>query len=211
MSITITVFDRSPDGGRGLARDTRVRWALEELGLAYAVRRVDWPGLKAPAHLALQPFGQIPTFEDGSVSLFESGAIVLHLASVHPGLLPTTPAKRARALSWLFAALNTVEPPILELANARLLEAGESWAAARLPLVETRVHQRLAQLGAALGDADWLAGDFSAADLMMVSVLQRVRALLAEHPGLQAYVARAEARPAWARAYAAQHALNTRP
>lgn len=210
MTITITAFERSPDGGKGLARDTRVRWALEEVGQPYAVRLVSFAGLKEPAHLALHPFGQIPTLEDGPHTLFETGAIVLHLAETYPGLLPADPAARTRAISWLFAALNTIEPPILDLAVARLLEADRPWAAERLPLVNDRIRQRFGQLARRLDDAEWLDGDFSAGDLMMVSVLLRTRmaGLLDEFPALAAYVARGEARPAYRRAFAAQLAVN---
>lgn len=210
MSITITAFARSPDGGKGLARDTRVRWALEETGQPYAVRLLSFEALKQPAHLSLHPFGQIPTFEDGALRLFESGAILLHLAERHPGLLPAAPAARARAISWLFAALNTVEPPILELANARLLEHDQPWTPARLPLLRARIRERLRALADALGTSDWLDGAFSVGDLMMVSVLLRLRAsgLLDEFETLAAYVARGEARPAYQRAFAAQLAVN---
>ncbi|WP_353471834.1 glutathione S-transferase family protein [Salipiger sp. H15] len=212
MQITITAFDRSPDGGMGLARDMRVRWALEEVGAPYAVRPVSFAALRGPAHLALNPFGQIPTYEEGELRLFESGAIVLHIAQTRPGLLPGDPAARARAISWLFAAIGTVEPPILDLQTARLLEGGEPWAAARLPVVLERIRARLAELSDALGPSDWLGGAFSAGDLVMVHALLRLRpsGLLAEFPSLAAYVARAEARPAYTRAFAAQLAFNTR-
>jgi glutathione S-transferase len=210
MTITITAFEHSPDGGQGLARDTRVRWALEEVGQPYKVRLLSFAAMKEPAHLALHPFGQIPTYEDGDVALFETGAIVFHLAQRHAGLLPGEPAARARAITWMFAALNTVEPPILELANANILERDRPWYAARLPVVEERVRTRLAQLSRRLGEADWLDGPFSAGDLLMVSVLLRVRAsrLLDAFPNLAAYVARGEARPAYRRAFAAQLAVN---
>jgi glutathione S-transferase len=213
MTITITAFDRSPDGGRGLARDTRVRWALEEAGRPYEVRLVSLGAMKEPAHLALHPFGQIPTYEDGDLALFETGAIVLHVAERHAGLLPADAKARTRAITWMFAALNTVEPPILELSNARILERNKPWSAARMPLVVDRVRERLNQLSPRLGDADWLDGAFSAGDLMMVSVLLRLRpsGLLDEYPSLAAYVARGEARPAYQRAFAAQLAVNTRP
>lgn len=212
MTITITAFERSPDGGKGLARDTRVRWALEEVGQPYVVRLVSFRAMKEPAHLALHPFGQIPTYEEGDLALFETGAIVLHIAERHGGLLPPDADARARAIAWMFAAVNTVEPPILDLATARILESDRPWAEERLPLVEGRIRTRLAQLAARLGHADWLDGAFSAADLMMVSVLLRLRAsgLLDEHPSLAAYVARGEARPAYQRAFAAQLAVNTR-
>jgi glutathione S-transferase len=210
MTITITAFDRSPDGGRGLARDTRVRWALEEVGQPYDVRLVTFPALKEPAHLAIHPFGQIPTYEEGDVAIFETGAIVFHIAQRFPGLLPNDPAARARAIAWIFAALNTVEPPILELQNAVLFENKKPWSEERLPLVKDRVRDRLKQLSAHLGDAEWLDGAFSAGDLMMVSVLLRLRAsgLLDEFPNLAAYVARGEARPTYKRAFAAQWEIN---
>src|ERR1043165_5762105 len=154
LAITITAFERSPDGGKGLARDTRVRWALEEVGQPYEVRPVSFRAMKEPAHLALHPFGQIPTYEEGDLVLFETGAIVLHIAQRHAGLLPDEPNARARAITWMFAALNTIEPPILELTNAKLLESDKPWSAERLPLVEDRVRSRLKQLSARLGDAD---------------------------------------------------------
>lgn len=211
MSITITAFERSPDGGMGLARDTRVRWALEEAGLPYAVRPVSFNAMKAPAHLAIHPFGQIPTYEEGELVLFESGAIIFHIAAHHPGLLPEDSNARARAVMWMFAALNTVEPPILELATAKFQEGGKSWSRERLPLVAERIRQRLGQLSARLGDAEWLDGQFSAGDLTMVSVLLRSRpsGILDEFPRLAAYVARGEARPAYQRAFADQQAFNT--
>jgi len=211
MTITITAFERSPDGGKGLARDTRVRWALEEAGQPYEVRLVSFSAMKEPAHLALHPFGQIPTYEEGDLALFETGSIVLHIAERHAGLLPRDPDARARAITWMFAALNTVEPPILELVTARLLEGDQPWAQARLPLVKDRVRSRLDQLSVRLGDADWLDGAFSAGDLMMVSVLLRARpsGILDEYPNLAAYVARGEARAAYQRAFAAQLAINT--
>jgi glutathione S-transferase len=210
MTITITAFERSPDGGRGLARDTRVRWALEEVGQPYEVRLVSFRALKEPTHLALHPFGKIPTYEEGDLALFETGAIVFHIAERHAGLLPKDDNARARAITWMFAALSTVEPPILELANARLLEADKPWSKDRLPLVADRVRQPLRQLSARLRDADWLDGAFSAGDLMMVSVLLRLRAsgILDEFPNLSAYVARGEARPAYERAFEAQLAIN---
>jgi len=206
MTPTITAFERSPDGGKGLSRDTRVRWALEEVGQPYTVRPVPFSEMKQPAHLARHPFGQIPTYEEDGLVLFETGAIVLHIAETRPGLLPEDAGARARAVSWIFAALNTVEPPILDLANARLLERDRPWSEARMPLVIDRVHDRLRQLSQRLGGANWLDGGFSAGDLMMVSVLLRLKpsGLLEPHPNLAAYVARGEARPAYRRAYAAQ-------
>jgi glutathione S-transferase len=209
MTTVITAFESSPDGGKGLARDTRVRWALEEVGQPYEVRLVSFGAMKQPAHLALHPFGQIPTYEDGDLALFETGSIVFHIAERHAGLLPDDANARARAITWMFAALNTVEPTILELATARLLEGDKPWTRERLPLVEESVRSRLKQLSARLGDADWLDGAFSAGDLMMVSVLLRLRAsgILSEYPKLAAYVARGEARPAYRRAFDAQLAV----
>jgi glutathione S-transferase len=203
MTITITAFDRSPDGGQGLSRDTRVRWALEEVGEPYEARPLSFRAMKEPAHLALHPFGQIPTYEEGDLVLFETGAIVLHIAEHHAGLLPEDSNARARAIAWMFAAVNTVEPPIFELVTAKILERVQPWSKERLPLVEQRVRDRLKQLSARLGDAEWLEGPFSAGDLMMTSVLLRTRpsGLLGESPNLAAYVARAEARPAYRRAF----------
>jgi len=211
MTPTITAFERSPDGGKGLARDMRVRWALEEVGQPYEVRLVSFGALKEPAHRALHPFGQIPTYEEGDLVLFESGAIVFHIAEHHAGLLPDDAKARARAITWMFAALNTVEPPIVDLGIARLLEGEKPWSNERLPLVEDRVRDRLAQLSGRLGDADWLDGAFSAGDLMMVSVLLRLRlsGILDEYPNLAAYVARGEARPAYKRAFDAQLSVYT--
>ena len=211
MTPTITAFAASPDRGRGLARDTRVRWALEEAGQPYDVRLLSFAQMKEPAHLALNPFGQIPTYEDGDVALFETGSILLRIAQDHPVLLPQDANASARAISWMFAAVNTVEPPILDLQNAKLFEADKPWAADRLPLVVERVHTRLKQLSANLGDADWLDGAFGLADIMMVHVLQRLKpsGLLEGYANLTAYIARAEARPAFQRAFAAQLAVFT--
>lgn len=210
MTITITAFEKSPDGGQGLARDTRVRWALEEVGRPYDVRLVSFRAKKEPAHLRLHPFGLIPTYEEGDLVLFESGAIVFHIAERHPGLLPDDPDARARAITWMFAALSTVEPPILEIVTVKFAEGDKPWAEERMPLVKDRIRDRLVQLSARLGDDDWLDGAFSAGDLMMVSVLLRLRpsGLLDEFPTLAAYVARGEARPAYQRAFAAQYAIN---
>lgn len=211
MIPTITAFESSPDRGQGLARDMRVRWALEEVGQACQVRLVSFGTMKQPAHLALHPFGQIPTYEEGELTLFESGAIVLHLAQHHAGLLPDDVNARARAIMWMFAALNTVEPPILDLQTVRFLEGDKPWAAERLPLIKNRIRNRLGQLAVRLGDADWLDGAFSAGDLMMVHTLLRLKpsGMLAEYPRLAAYVARGEARPAYKRAFAAQLAVFT--
>jgi glutathione S-transferase len=210
MTVTITAFERSPDGGKGLARDTRVRWALEEVGQSYEVRLLSFEAKVQPEHLRLHPFGLIPTYEDGEVGIFETGAIILHIAEQHAGLLPDDASARMRAIAWMFAALNTVEPPILELVTARIFEGDQPWAEQRIPLVQARIRARLEHLVRHLGDADWLDGEFSAGDLMMVSVLLRLRSsgLLDEFPTLAAYVARGEARPAYERAFAAQLAIN---
>ena len=209
MTVTITAFEASPDRGQGLARDMRVRWALEEVGQPYEVRLVSFKAMKAPAHLALHPFGQIPTYEEGDLALFESGSIVLHIGERHSGLLPEDPDARARAITWMFASMGTVEPPILELQNAVLLEKDKPWAAERLPIVQDRIRKVLGELARRLGEAEWLDGAFSAGDLMMVHVIARLKpsGLLGEFPTLAAFVARAEARPAYQRAFAAQLAV----
>jgi glutathione S-transferase len=211
MTITITAFANSPDRGQGLARDMRVRWALEEVGQPYEVRLLSFGALKQAAHCARQPFGQIPTYEENGLVLFESGAIVLHIAERHGGLLPADADARSRAISWMFAALNTVEPPIFDHAIATLVERDESWYRQRLPLLENRIRNRLDDLSARLGDADWLDGAFSAGDLLMVTVLRRLLSsgMLPSYPNLAAYVARGEARPAYQRAFADQLAVFT--
>ncbi|SFF71011.1 glutathione S-transferase [Duganella sp. CF458] len=211
MTHTITAFERSPDGGTGLARDTRVRWAFEEVEQSYEVRPVSFAAMKEPAHLARHPFGQIPTYEEGDLTLFESGAIIFHIASHYPGLLPHDANARARAITWMFAALNTVEPPILEIVIAKFQEGDKPWSKERLPLIMDRIRHRLGQLSARLGEVEWLDGGFSAGDLLMVSVLLRLKpsGILSEFPQLAAYVARGEARPAYKRAFAAQLAFNT--
>jgi glutathione S-transferase len=212
MTITITAFERSPDRGRGLARDMRVRWALEEVGQPYEVRLVSFEAMKQPPHRALHPFGQIPTYEEGDLALFESGSIVFHIAERHAGLLPADPDARARAITWMFAALSTVEPPIVEREAAILLERDKPWHAQRLSMLDDRVRGRLGELSRRLGDADWLDGAFSAGDLLMVTVLRRLvtSGLLEEYPNLLAYMARGEARPAYPRAFADQLAVFTR-
>jgi len=209
MTITITAFERSPDRGRGLARDMRVRWALEEVGKPYDVRLLSFAALKEPEQLALNPFGQIPTYEDGDLGLFESGAIVLHVAERYAGLLPDDANARARAKAWMFAAIGTVEPPIVERSAAMLVERDKSWYGQRLPILEDRIRARLGQLRTHLGEAAWLDGEFSAGDLLMVHVLQRLKGsgTLEKFPTLVAYVARAEARPAYQRAFEAQLAV----
>ncbi|MBY5406136.1 glutathione S-transferase family protein [Rhizobium sp. WSM1274] len=211
MTITITAFERSPDRGRGLARDMRVRWALEEVGQPYEVRLVSFKEMKEPAHLALQPFGQIPTYEEGDLALFESGAIVFHIGERYAGLLPDDANARARALTWMFAALNTVETPIFDRALLMILERDKPWYDQRLAALEDSIRKRLIGLSRRLGDADWLDGAFSAGDLLMVSVLLRLKGsdILEEYPNLAAYVARGESRPAYKRAFAAQLAVFT--
>ena len=214
MTISITAFEHSPHKGQGLARDTRVRWALEEAGLPYEVRLVSFTAMKEAAHVALHPFGQIPTYEEGDLALFETGAIVFHIASHHAGnggLWPTDANARARAVTWMFASVNTVEPPILELMTAKIMEGDKPWTKERMPMLHGQIRTRLQQLSDQLGDADWLDGAFSAGDLMMVSVILRLRSsgLLDQYPNLAAYVARGEARPAYKRAFADQLAVNT--
>ncbi len=211
MTPTITAFERSPDRGRGLARDMRVRWALEEVGQAYDVRLVSFAEMKEPPHLALHPFGQIPTYEEGELALFESGAIILHIAERHAGLLPDDADARARAIAWMFAALNSVEPPIVERSMTLILERDRNWHEERLPMLDERVRTRLSQLSDRLGSADWLDGAFSAGDLLMVTVLRRLdgSGMVEERPNLAAYVARGVARPAYQRAFEDQYAVFT--
>lgn len=209
MIPTITAFESSPDGGKGQARDMHVRWALEEVGQPYDVRLVSFKEMKEPGHLARQPFGQIPTYEEGGLVMFESGAIVLHIAETHAGLLPEEANGRARAIAWMFAAVSTVEPPIVEREQVEYTEGDRPWYRERLPLLDDRIRVRLDELSARLGDADWLDGAFSAGDLMMVMVLRRLygMGILEEYAALSAYVARGEARPAFKRAYEAQAAV----
>jgi glutathione S-transferase len=211
MTPTITAFERSPDRGKGLARDMRVRWALEEVGQPYDVRLVSFSDMKESAHRRLHPFGQIPTYEEGDLALFESGAIVFHIAERHAGLLPEDANARARAITWVFAALNTVEPPIVDLGMATLLERDKIWYAERLPVLEDRVRVRLDELSSRLGRADWLDDAFSAGDLLMVTVLRRLNGsgILETYPKLSAYVARGEARPAYKSAFQDQLAVFT--
>jgi glutathione S-transferase len=209
MTITITAFESSPDRGKGLARDMRVRWALEEVGQPYEVRLLSFEAMKQPAHLALHPFGQIPTYEEGDIALFETGAIVLHIAESYDGLLPNEAAARARAVTWIFAALSTIELPVVEREMSVLLERDKPWYAERLPIMEDRIRNRLTALSRRLGDADCLDGDFSAGDLMVVEVLIRLTSsgMLHDYPNLAAYVARAQERPAFKRAFDAQLAV----
>ena len=209
MTPVITAFERSPDQGRGLARDMRVRWALEEIGQPYDVRLLSFEAMKQPGHLHRNPFGQIPTYENGDLILFESGAIVMHLAERHPRLLPDDPDARTRAVAWMFAALNTLEPPVFERSMTMVLERDRPWYAERLAMLDERIAVRLDQLSAHLNDAEWLDGVFSAGDLLTASVLMRLKGshLLDRRPVLVAYLARNEARPAFQRAFEAQHAV----
>lgn len=211
LKPTITAFEASPDQGRGLARDMRVRWALEEVGQPYEVRLVPFKEMKEPPHLAIQPFGQIPTYEEGDLALFETGSIIFHLAQTRPGLLAEEPNARARAITWMFAALNTIEPPIVELEQSEYIAGDKPWYPELKAMFEGRTRTRLDQLSARLGEAEWLDGDFSAGDLMMVMVLRRLEGagLLKEYPTLCAYVARGIARPAYQRAFEAQRKVFT--
>ncbi len=210
-SPTITAFSRSPDEGQGLARDMRVRWALEEVGQPYNVRLVSFAEMKEPAHRRLHPFGQIPTYEDGDIELFESGAIILHIANQHAGLLPNDANARSRAVTWMFAALNTVEPTIVELEQVQFLKLQKACHEELVPILEERLRARLTDLSNRLGAADWLDDDFNAGDLMTVMVLRRLdgTGIVNEYSNLSAYAARGEARPAYQRAFAAQLAVFT--
>ena len=211
MTITITAFESSPDRGKGLARDMRIRWALEEVGQPYDVRLVSFKTMKQPAHLALQPFGQIPTYEEGDLALFESGAIVLHIAERHAGLLPDGADGRARAIAWMFAAVSTVEPPIVDRQIAMFTERDKTWYEEHLSMIDKRIRAQLAQLSAHLRDGDWLDGAFSAADIIMIHVLRRLESsgILPEYPNVSAYIERGKARPAYKRAFEAQLAVFT--
>ena len=211
MTPMITAFERSPDRGKGLARDMPVRWALEEVGQPYDVRLLSFREMKESAHLKIHPFGQIPTYEEGDLALFESGAILLHIAQRHTGLLPDDASARARAIAWMFAALSTVEPPILEREIAMREERDKTWYRERLPILEDRLRVRLDQLSSRLGSADWLDYAFSAGDLLMVTVLRRLNGsgILRQYPNLFAYVARGESRPAYRRAFDDQLAIFT--
>ena len=209
MTITITAFERSPDKGRGLARDMRVRWALEEVGRAYDVRLVSFKEMKEPPHKAIQPFGQIPTYQEDGLALFESGAILLHIAERNPGLLPAAANARSRAIAWMFAALNTIEPPVFDHNLVMILDRDKPWYEQRLAALKELIRKRLDDLSHSLGDADWINGGFSAADILMVTTLRRLETsgILKEYPNLAVYVARAETRPAYKRAFEAQLAV----
>jgi len=204
---TVTAFKWVPPFAEGLVRDLRVRWALEETGLAYEDRLLGFEDAATPEYRAWQPFGQVPAYRDGTVQMFESGAIVLWIAQSSDQLMPADPAGRAMVMTWMFAALNSVEPSVSELSGIDLFHADEAWTKERRPQVEARVRQRLAALETALGDRPWLVGGrFSAADILMTHVLRALRHtdIVADHPALADYVARAEARPAFQRALADQ-------
>jgi glutathione S-transferase len=198
----ITAYKWVPPFAQGLVRDTRARWAFEEVGIDYDVDVIDLPYAKSEAHRRFQPFGQIPTYSDGTVDIFESGAIVLHIAGLAPGLLPDDAAGRAHATQWVIAALNSIEPFVQQLAVVDVFEADRDWSKARRPKVIEDLKTRLGDLAAALGDKQWLDGAFSAGDLLMVSVLRALRntGILDGFPNLTAYVARGEARPAFKKA-----------
>jgi glutathione S-transferase len=205
MIPTITVFKWVPKFARGFVRDIRVRWALEEAGQEYAVELVDGIYVKSPAHRRVQPFGQIPAYRDGSVEIFESAAIVLHICETHQVLVPADPAARIRAMQWLIAALNSVEPWITQLTTVDVFEADRDWSKSRRPKVLEDLHRRLTDLEAALGEKMTLdGGAFTFGDLIMVSVLGGLRGsgVLDAHPKLAAYVARGEARAAHRKAMA---------
>jgi len=205
--ITLTTYDWVPDFAAPLMRAFRVRWALEEAGIPYRVRTVTLgPEQRSPGHLARQPFGQAPAIEEDGLTLFESGAIVLHIAEKSEPLLPRDETGRARAMAWMFSALNSVEGPVQELAGIDLFHADEAWSKERRPQVEAFLRDRLAMLEAALGAKDYLEGRFTVGDLMMADVLRILRHtdILADYPALTAYKARCEARPAFQRAMAAQ-------
>lgn len=201
--IQVTAFKWVPPFAQGSVRDIRVRWALEEAGLGYDDRLVGFEDTATPAYRARQPFGQVPAFSDGKVEMFESGAIVLYIARNSDQLMPADPAGRAMVTTWLFAAMNSIEPYVAPLADIDLFHAGEAWTAERRPQVEAQLRKRLTDLQTALGDRQWFANDrFSAADILMTHVLRDLRhtSIIADYPALAAYVARAEARPAFKRA-----------
>ena len=198
----ITAYKWVPPFAQGLVRDTRARWAFEEVGIDYNVDIIDLPYAKSEAHRRFQQFGQVPTYSDGTAQIFESGAIVLHIASLAPGLLPDDTARRAAAVQWVIAALNSIEPFVQQLAVVDVFEADRDWSKARRPKVIDDLKTRLGDLEAALGEKEWLDGvGFTAGDLMMVSVLRALRGtnILDDLPGLAAYVARGETRPAFQR------------
>jgi glutathione S-transferase len=205
---TITAYSWVPDFARSHVRDMRVRWALEEVGQPYEVRLLDNVTSKTPEHRSLQPFGQVPTYEQDGLRMFESGAILLHIARKYPGLLPADPEGRAHAEQWVFAAMTSVEPAVQDLALVNVFERDQPWAEDRRPLSENRVDGRLKDLSARLGGREYLEGEFTAGDLMMACVLHSLSGtgMLDPYPNLVAYLARCQARPAYRRALAAHMA-----
>ena len=204
--ITITAYDWVPDFAKGQVRDLRVRWALEEAGLPYQVRLITHEEKLTPSYRALQPFSQVPAYQEDDLELFESGAIVLHVARKSPALLPSDGAGRARATAWVFAALNSIEPFIMCLANVDIFNRDERWAKESRPYWEGMVKKRLADLAERLSGRDWLEDRFTVGDLMMATVLRILRHtdLVTSHPTLAPYLARCEARPAFQKALADQ-------
>jgi glutathione S-transferase len=205
MVPTITAFKWVPEFARGFVRDIRARWAFEEAGQVYAVDLVDGVYIKSEAHRHFQPFGQIPTYRDDKVEIFESGAIVLHICEAHRALVPADPAAHMRAVQWLIAALNSVEPWVMQLAVVDVFEADRDWSKSRRGKVIEDLDVRLGDLSKTLGGKPTLdGGDFTFGDLMMVSVLGGLRrtSVLDKHPNLAGYVARGEARPAHRKAMA---------
>ena len=205
-SICITAFKWVPPFAQGLVRDLRVRWALEEAGLPYTEKLLGAGEQNSPAHRAVQPFGQVPVYEEDGLTLFESGSILIHIGEKCSTLLPKDPAKRARAYTWMFAALNSVEPHVQNLTTIDLFFANEEWAKLRRPGAETMALGRLNAVAASLEGRDYLEDEFTAGDLLMISVLRNLRhtSIVKDIPVLAAYVARGEARPAFQRALAAQ-------
>jgi glutathione S-transferase len=212
MTIRVTVFRAVPPFAQGLVRDLRVRWALEEAGEAYTEHVIGPEDQKSEAYRRLQPFGQVPAYEEGDLVLFESGAIVHHVAQRCAALMPADAASRARVTAWMFAAMNTIEPQIQNLAAIDLFYAQEAWARARRPGAVEAAQKRLQDLAAWLGERDYLEGPFTAADLLMTTVLRILRhtSIVAQIPVLENYRLRCEARPAFQRALAAQMAVFAR-
>jgi glutathione S-transferase len=209
--ITVTAYRWVPPFAQGIVRDLRVRWALEELGLPYETKLIGFDDRDTPGFRRIQPFGQVPVYEEAEegaapLVLFESGAIVLHIAERSNLLLPADPAARARAIQWVFAALNSIEPHVVNYALAASFYANEEWAKLRRPSLRELVEKKLDALIARIGEREWLEGEFTAGDLMMVTVLRTLRDtdLLEQRWSLKTYCRRGEARPAFQRALAAQ-------
>lgn len=206
MTITLTAFRWVPPFAQGYVRDLRIRWALEEAGLPYAVTLIDPQIQASDDYRRWQPFGQVPAYRDEAVEMFESGAIVLHIAEASEALAPSDPAGRARVSAWVIAALNSVEPQVQNLVHLDAFHAGEAWTVERRPQAQAALDARLAALSDWLGEKDYLEGRFTAGDLMMTSVLRELvdNGALARFPSLDAYRRRCEARPAFGRAFEAQ-------